>query len=228
VREHERPAFHEKLSELTQALKGPWPIPDGLLKHLWLAACGFDLATVRQACDDLAAHSEFFPKPVELKRACEAYGRLNPEDERPVRCLHLDYTRTPLLDDLHSTHGQAPERHWRCPAVFEFEPGQVYCPQHRPRYQSDSQPATAQEISEAFAEALEAHPDSAFLREVGAERVRRLADGEHPVTASLHALLGAIGHTMPNAQDSVAVAQARKAAQLDAARRAGMLSKGEN
>ena len=225
MQDREYHAFEEKLGEMAQALRAPWPIADGLTKHLWLAARGFDLATFRKACDDLISTLDFFPKPAELRRACDAYGRVRTEEERPFRCMHLDYTRLPLPDDVAGRQGQAPEKHWRCPAIFEYEVGQIYCPMHRKLYASDGKNASGEEISEAFSESLAGQPQSSFLREVTADRARRLAMGEHPVRAALQSLLGAIGKTMPDDHDAPEVVQQRKEDQKRRAIEAGVLAR---
>ncbi|MGH8064595.1 MAG: hypothetical protein ACRERE_05030 [Candidatus Entotheonellia bacterium] len=85
------------------------------------------------------------------------------------------------------------------------------------------EPATPAEISEAFAEALAANPDSAFLRAVCAERARRLAAGASPIQAAIAALTTAIGQTIPAASDLFEVIQARKADELARAHQAGLL-----
>lgn len=154
--DHEYAVFEEKICELAQALRAPLPAP-GLTKHLWMAARGFTLETFSKACDDLAAGAEFFPKPVELKRACEAYGTPRPGTVVPhLRCLHVDYERAPLADDTD-------ERHWRCPATFPYAAGTIYCPKHAPLY-VPGEPAPPAEIHAVLAASLTAHPSSLFVK----------------------------------------------------------------
>lgn len=208
-------AFQEKLSEMKQIFLRELPMSDAVVQHLWRVAKPFDLATVLQACDDLIDTGEFFPKPAELKRACQRYGEGAP-GELSMRCLHVDYTRPATPDDTF-------ERHWRCPAIFPADSDQRYCPAHRHLYAEPSKRATDEEISEVFADLLAQQPDSDFLRSVVADRAKRLAAGESVVGASVQALLSAIGKTMPDASDSLDVIQARKRDQLERARGAGLL-----
>ena len=211
--------FREKLQEMNDIFRRDLPLTDSIVKHCTRVCKHFSLAIVRQACDDLIDTADFFPKPAELKRACERYGFGGSRDEvARIRCGFMDFSRDPLPDD-------AFERHWRCPAWFPLVDQQTNCPQHRlPTDQSPEYgpPATPEEISEVFAEALAAHPNSRFMREVCADRAKRLAQGEHPVQAAIKALTSAIGETMPDVFDGPDVIKARKEGQLARARAAGL------
>lgn len=118
-----------------------------------------------------------------------------PSEVYDLRCGYINYARLPLPDD-------AFERHWRCPATFPYEPGTIYCQRHSSLHYP-GEPATPEEISDAFAEALAANPDSTFLQAVCAERARRLAAGELPVQAALQALTSVIAAQMPDASNPV-------------------------
>jgi hypothetical protein len=215
VQQHEYHAFEEKLQEVAHVFRGDLPVSHAIVKHWWRVAKPFDLATYRQACDDLIDSADFFPKPGELKRACEQYSS-GPTDSTPgLRCLHVDYSRPPLSEDLS-------QRHWRCPAIFPFDGGRYYCPAHEALYKSSDR-ATEAEIDAAFEQALAAQPERNTLQAICANRARRRAEGATVIEASLKALLESLGRSIPEGLTSPEAIQARKAQMIADAKTHGLL-----
>lgn len=218
-RESRTETIDRKLAEVAGEFFERWPLePATRLANLHKAVKDFPVHVIKQACDDLIHDTErppFFPKSAELKKACQRYAPSPDDEAREFRCMHLDYSRPPLADD-------ETERHWRCPATFPYVVGRLYCPKHEMLYVPGER-ATDAEIDQVFAEALSAHPDSAFLRSVAANRAQRVAAGESTTRASLRALFAEIGKTVPDQYDPPEVVSARKADQLRRAKEAGIL-----
>lgn len=209
---HDKPEFEHLLREAAAMYQ--LTLSDFAIAAYYRVLKPFDLETIRRAVLHLLgdeARKDGMPRAAEIKAVARGYERGGPI-ERYIVCQGQGCTS--LVPWPPATDGEAGTR----------------CPTHQDEV-THGPPATPAEISAVVAEALAAHPDSEFLQDVVADRARRLAAGESPVQAALHALTAVLGQVtaMRDAPDDderdpgrLAAREQQRREQLQRAQAAGL------